>query len=292
LAPPRYLIPYILITAFQYVFAKDALGYASPLVYGALTTLLTSIALFSVSKGFRPILNRDTLLFSLFYWLSGVSWLVGLNYISSSQSAVISFTMPLFAIPLAILVLGERGSRAEVYGAVIGFGGIVVFNIPLLTGGTTVIGVALTLSDAFFWALFSVFMRRLRDQDAPRTLATATFVAFLLYGAFSFTDFSVRPTVQLAADVGFLGIVAGAFNFYLWMALIRIEKVGKLTTVIFLAPVITLIYTVATTRAIPSYITLTGVALIFLGIYAANIMRPAETPASPPGPSPVLGHGS
>jgi drug/metabolite transporter (DMT)-like permease len=135
-------------------------------------------------------------------------------------------------------------------------------------------------------------MRKLRNQDTIQTLATASFVSFLLYGAFSFADFSLRPSVDLAVDVTFLGLISGALNFYIWMALIKVEKVGRLTTLIFLAPIITLVYSVATTGAVPSYITLGGVALIFIGIYSANIIAARSPRPAPDAPSPVAERGS
>ena len=73
LVPARYIVPYILIIAFQYFFAKDGLTYASPLVFAATTTLLTTCGLFSMNRGFKLILNRDTLLFSAFYASSGIT---------------------------------------------------------------------------------------------------------------------------------------------------------------------------------------------------------------------------
>jgi drug/metabolite transporter (DMT)-like permease len=286
----RYLAPYILITAFTYVFAKDALSYASPFVYGALTTLLTFVALIIVTRG-RLVFNRDTALFAFFYWVSGACLLLGLDYISSSQSAIISFTMPLIAIPLSVFVLRERASRIEAYGALVGFVGIVVYNLPLLGGTVTLIGIVLTLGDAFFWALFSVYMRKLRLQDPVQTLATGSLVSFLFYGALSFVGYSFRPTLNLAVDVVFLGIVAWALNPFLWMVLLKTEKLAKLTTFIFIAPVLTLVYDVATTGVVPNFITLAGVVLIFLGIYVSNILGtksadilevPETSPASDP----------
>jgi drug/metabolite transporter (DMT)-like permease len=293
LASVKYLAPYILITAFTYVFAKDALSYASPFVYGALTTLVTCVALFIVTRG-KLVLNRDTILFAVFYWLSGACLLLGLDYISASQSAILSFTMPLIAIPLSVYVLGEKASRIEAYGAMIGFVGVVVYNIPLLNGTVTLIGVGLVLGDAFFWALFSVYMRKLRLQDPVQTLATGSLVSFLFYVAFSFADFSFRPSWNLLFDVGFLGVVAWALNPFLWMALLRTEKLAKLTTLIFIAPVVTMIYGVATTGVIPSYITLGGVVLIFLGIYTSSILGGRDTGPvpNPAVPGPSLEHNS
>lgn len=283
-APPKYLVPYILVTAFQYFLAKDALGRASPFVLGAMDALVMAVALFALSRGFRLVLNGPTVLFSVFYWLAGASWLLGLEYISPAQSAVISFTMPLFVIPLAILILSERGTRVEVYGAVVGFAGIVLFNVPLLGGASTATGLLLTLVDAFCWALFSVYMRKLRAQDPIQTLGTASLLSFLLYGAFSFTDYGLRPSATLGLDVAFLGLFSGVLNATLWMALVKVERVGRLTTTVFLAPIITLLYTVTTTGVVPSLVTLGGVALIFLGIYASNVLGERRSPAPPSTP--------
>lgn len=271
MASARYLLPYVLISAFTYVFAKDGLTYASPYVFGAITSLSTSIALFAVTRG-KLVLNRDTLLFGFFYWLSNVSWLVGLNYISSAQSAVLSYTMPLFAIPLSVYVLSERASRFEAYGAALGFAGIVVYNLPLLGGSVTLFGAVLTLADAVFWAMFSVYMRKLRLQDPMQTLVTASFMTFLLFGIFSVADFRFRPTLNLAVDVGYVGLVSGTLNFVLWMALLRTERMARLTTLLFLAPVVTLVFDAAVTGVLPGYLTLAGVALIFAGIYVASIL--------------------
>lgn len=188
--------------------------------------------------------------------------------------------MPLFVIPLAVIFLKERSTRAEVYGAFVGFAGIVLFNLPLLSGRTTVLGAGITLADAFFWALYSVYMRKLRGQDTVQTLATGFFFGFILYSVFSLTDLRATPSLNLAGDVLFLGLVAFALNFYLWMAMIKVEKVGRLTTIVFAAPVITLAYSVVTTGVLPSYVTIAGVALIFVGIYASNIIG-AKKPTAP-----------
>jgi drug/metabolite transporter (DMT)-like permease len=97
-------------------------------------------------------------------------------------------------------------------------------------------------------------------------------MGFIFYGAFSLADFSFRPTLELAADVAYSGAVGGALSIFLWMALTRTEKLARLTTLVFISPIVTLVYGVATTRVIPGYLTLGGVALIFVGIYATSIL--------------------
>jgi drug/metabolite transporter (DMT)-like permease len=275
LASAKYLIPYILITAFTYVFAKNATGYSSPFVYGALSTAVMSAVFLMITRG-KIALNRDTALFAFFYWAGGACTLAGLVFISSAQFAILSFTMPLVAIPLSVYLLGESASRIEACGAAVGFAGIAVYNIPLLNGTVTLIGVSLALGDAFFWALFSVYMRKLRLQDPAQTLATGAMVSFLLFGLCSLADFSFRPTWTLVLDVGFLGILAWSLTPFLWMAMLKTEKLAKLTIIVFVAPIVTLAYAVATTGELPSYITIAGILLIFAGIYTSNMLRGRE----------------
>ena len=88
----------------------------------------------------KVILTRQTLIFSFIFWASGACWLFGLNYISSAQSAVLSFTMPLFAIPLSVYMLGERSSHLEVYGGARGLPGVTLFNSLCSTGGFETLG--------------------------------------------------------------------------------------------------------------------------------------------------------
>ena len=70
--------------------------------------------------------------------------------------------------------------------------------------------------------------------------------------------------------------------------LLKLEKVTKLTVIIFLIPVITLAYGVVTSGVVPSYLTVAGIALIFVGIYASNILghRGEEPTVRPAGGGP------
>jgi drug/metabolite transporter (DMT)-like permease len=288
LAPVRYLAPYVLILAFQYVVAKDALNYATPATVELVVCALTFAVLFSITGG-KVILTRQTLVFSFFFWASGACWLFGLNYISSAQSAILSFTMPLFAIPLSVYMLGERSSRLEVYGGLVGFFGVILFNLPLLNGGLQTLGIALALGGALFWAVFSVYMKRLSSQDPLRTLTTGFLFCVPPWAVLAVVDFGIKPSFDFGFDIAYLALGASIVNLFLWAALLKLERVTKLTVVIFVTPVITLVYTVITTDVLPSYLTLAGVALIFVGIYASNILghRGEESAPSPaPGDAP------
>jgi len=269
--PLRYIVPVILILAFQYFFVKDALNYASPIVFQTMVYLIMAAAL-SVACGFRYIFSRKMVLFCLAFWLSGICWMVGLSYVSAPESAILAFTMPLFSIPLAIFLLRERSAPEELVGAVVGFSGVVLYNLPLLMGGPTILGIALSLGNGFFWALFSVYGRKLAAQDPIQTIATAAVLGVAADIVLSVFDFTLKPSVNLAVDVGYQGILGTTVSLILWMRLLKLEKTSKVTTLTFVAPVITLAFGVAITRVIPNYLSIVGVVLIFAGIYVANIL--------------------
>jgi len=118
-----YTVPYVLVASLQYTFAKDGLQYVDPFVFMGLRYMIASTICFAIARNFRPILNRDTLLLGVFAFLSTGLWVLGLQYVSAGQSAVLSYTMPLFAIPLAVLILKEGTTRFGTAGALIGFAG-------------------------------------------------------------------------------------------------------------------------------------------------------------------------
>jgi drug/metabolite transporter (DMT)-like permease len=242
---------------------------------------MTLAVLFILTRG-KLALTKQTLSFSVFFWASGVCWLYGLTYISSAQSAILSFTMPLFAIPLSVYMLSERSSRIEAHGGMVGFAGVILFNIPLLKGEFDALGISLALCGAFFWAVFSVYMKRLSFQDPLVTLTTGFLVATPLWALLAIFDFRFQLSYNLAFDIGYLVLAASVLSLYLWGRLLKLERVTRLTVIIFVTPVITMAYDVITTGVVPNWLALAGVALIFIGIYTSNILahRGEKTPAA------------
>src|ERR1051325_9004424 len=100
-----YVIPYVLAASLQYEFAKDGLRFIDPETFMSVRYLIAGGVCFAIARNFRPIINRDTLILSFFTFMSSAFWAEGLEYVSAAQSAVLSYTMPLFAIPLSIVML-------------------------------------------------------------------------------------------------------------------------------------------------------------------------------------------
>jgi drug/metabolite transporter (DMT)-like permease len=61
--------------------------------------------------------------------LSAVSWVSGLKYAGITVTSVLSSTSPLFAIPIGLVVFGERVSPRAVVGTIVCLGGIVLLSL-------------------------------------------------------------------------------------------------------------------------------------------------------------------
>lgn len=265
------MIPYILIATLQYQFAKDGLRFASPFPFMAIRYSIAALAALAFTRRFRLALNRDTILLSLFTWLSTTFWICGLVLVSPAQSAVLSYTMPLFAIPLSAFILNERTAALGWTGAFVGFVGVFVYGLALPDPGASLIGAVLTVANAFFWALFTIFYRKVRSQDAMTTITTQLLICALLFWVISPIGFSVTITPEFIFDLGYISLLSGLAVFFLWNAMTGIERVGRLTTLIFAVPIATMLVEAVETGVAPGLLSLLGVGVMFLGICISRV---------------------
>jgi drug/metabolite transporter (DMT)-like permease len=272
-----YAIPYVIIASLQYPFAKDGLRYADPLTFMAARYLIASFATFLFARSFRPRLNRDTVLMSLFTAMSTLLWIYGLQRVSPAQSAVLSFTMPLFAIPITAVVLDERTSRLGWAGTLLGFVGVTVYGLTLAGSGATLLGALLTVGNAVFWACYTLYYRKTRNQDAVTTVGTQLLICGALFALFAPVTFAVNVTPEFLLDLGYISIFSGFASFLLWSGMLRQEKVGRVTTIAFAVPAMTTLIETIETGVLPGPATLGGIGIIFLGIYISTIRAPIRT---------------
>ncbi len=108
-----YLAAYTVGASSNYFFVKDGLSYSPPpLIFMSLRYAIAGASLLIpliALRRFKPFMNLDLFLLSLFTTLSTGFWSFGLLYIDPGTSAVLSYTMPpLFALPLSMLILGGK----------------------------------------------------------------------------------------------------------------------------------------------------------------------------------------
>jgi drug/metabolite transporter (DMT)-like permease len=114
----------------------------------------------------RPLvqLARSALLFA-----SNATSFLALVFIPLAKTATISLTAPLFVVPLAWLMLGERTTRGRLVALIVGFAGVVIVIRP----GTELFHWAslLVVLGAVCYAVYQVLTRRVAADDPPETSA-------------------------------------------------------------------------------------------------------------------------
>lgn len=287
-----YLVPYVLMSSLQYQFAKDGLKYVDPMTFMGIRYFIAAAICFVIARNFRPILNRDTVLLSFFTFLSSAIWIYGLEYVSPAQSAVLSYTMPLFAIPLSVLLIKERVTPLVWTGALVGFTGVAIYGLALVSSGGSALGAVLSFGNAFFWALYSVYIRKLRVQDPVRTVATQFFVGGLFYLPLIPFVFFLSPTPGFFIDLGYVSLIGGVTSLLVWSAMLRMETVGKITTLVFAVPATTVIIQSILTDQLPTTFSVLGICVMFAGIYVSRLRGAKQTVVMSPVNTSVSGPSS
>jgi drug/metabolite transporter (DMT)-like permease len=266
----RYAVVIVLIQTFLFQVVKDGLRYSSPFVLMGMRLLIASFFMFGIARRFRPIINKDTILLSLFMCAATAFWAYGLEYVSPADSAVLTYTMPLFSIPISSVILSEKPTSSEWAGAVVGFLGVLIYSLSFTNHSFTLFGGVLTLVNAFFFAMFTVYFRKLRKQEPIMTLATQFLFTALVFLVLAPLDYKLVATPNFLFDLAYLSIPGAAVFFFLWSALARLRKIGKTTTLLYLVPVAATFVQIVQTSIMPDIVSLSGLALMILGLYLSN----------------------
>jgi len=263
----KYAVPYVIISSFNYYFAQEAVLNSSPITFNLIRYLISSAIFLSLAR--KIVLNRDVIQLSIYTVTSSVLWAYGLIYVSPAESAVLSYTMPLFSIPIAFLVLSERVTSIEILGVIVGFSGVMLYGLPLVHG-FTLLGAVLTIANAVFWALFTVFYRKLKDYDpltvnANQFLLGSVFLTLLLP-----LDYKIKFDTPFFYGILYTSTLGGAIGFFLWNLMLKVEKVSKVTVLSFSVPILTTV--IESVLGNPPYpIQIAGIFLMFLGILISRL---------------------
>jgi drug/metabolite transporter (DMT)-like permease len=90
---------------------------------------------------------------------------------STSRAAIVTFTMPVWAVLLAWLFAGERPDARRTVAVVVGAAGLGLLAVPLLRAGTPTLGVWLSLAAGLSWAAGTVYLKRFPLTLAPMASA-------------------------------------------------------------------------------------------------------------------------
>jgi len=235
------LVPIVL--GFGFVIAKPAMQYFPPYLLMGMRFTIPALILvwwFPLPKGlyldlFKVSIVGSTLQYGLTY--------TGLNIIDASSAILLVQLEVPFGIIIAFFLLKEIPTLKNIIGLIIAFVGVYILTgAPNLEG--KYVGVALTVSGAFTWALGAVMAKPLSKKIGAFALMTWLCVfsgPMLLIVSLLFDgnpmQYILHANLNSWLTVLFLGFFMQPIGYAAWYYVLKKYPVNKVMPVLLILPV-------------------------------------------------------
>jgi drug/metabolite transporter (DMT)-like permease len=271
---------------FNWTALKVALGEVPPWTFRSLCLGLGSAVLFAALRAGGQALavpKGQWRRLALLAFLNITCWNMliafGVALIPSGRASILAYTMPLWAIPLSIWLLGERITRGRLAGLALGMVALVLLLGESLAGlGAAPLGSLLVLAAALTWALGTVLQKRF-----PVRMPLGAYTAWMMLaggvpifaGTLLIEDLRALRDVSLAPALGvaYNVFIAFAFAHWAWIKLATSVPVSVFSVSMLLIPVIGVLSGAAFLGERPSWAEIAAL-LCVLGALATVIRRP------------------
>jgi len=272
------LIVVVLFWGANWPIMKVALTLVEPLTFGALRMIIGAACLFTLliiigrfkfpeAGDVRIIVSEAVLHMAAPLALMNIALL----HIEAGRSSILSFTTPLWVVPLSMLFLREQLSRLQALGVIVGLSGLLILFGPAdmdWTSPNVVLGNMLLLIAALTWAIAILIARTQKWKSSPLQLAPWQMLAaaiLMFIPALLFErPFELKWSPQLLAVLAFNGPIASAFCF--WAALVAAKELPPvIISMGFLGVPVVGVFFSTITLAEPLTLTLIGGLMLILG---------------------------
>jgi drug/metabolite transporter (DMT)-like permease len=236
---------------FNWTALKVALSEVPPWTFRSMCLGFGAAVLFTALRagGQRLVLPRGQwgrlwllALLNIAAWNMLVAFGVGL--IPSGRAAILAYTMPVWAVPLSVWLLGERITGAKLAGLALGLGGLSLLLVESFAGlGRAPLGALLIVGAAVSWALGTVLQKRF-PVNLPAGLYTAWIMLLggvpIFIGALVFEDWRALKEVGLRSWLGtaYNVFIAFAFAHWAWIKIATSVPVSVFSISMLLIPVV------------------------------------------------------
>jgi drug/metabolite transporter (DMT)-like permease len=124
-----------------------------------------------------------------------------------------------------------------------------------------------------FWALFSIYFRKLGNEDPVNVTAQVFIMGTLVLLPASLASgelFNISLSGEFLTYLLASSLVGGALLFLLWNLIVNAHGVSRAVSYIFSIPALTLILDYLILGRVPTPLELVGASTMFLGIYLSN----------------------
>lgn len=137
--------------------------------YAVTLVLCVPLILHRGPAAFRPKNLRGVLLRGALHWVGTILWLIALAHITLAEVTAIGFTMPLFVMAGAALLLKERLRWDHGVAAIAGLAGVMVVLAPRLAAGGSSYSLVMFMSTIVYSYAYIV-TKRLTSVDSAMTI--------------------------------------------------------------------------------------------------------------------------
>ena len=269
---------------------KIMLGGISPWTLRSVGLTMGGLLLAAVT-----VALRQSLAVPRQYWgqliMAGLLAIAGFNIfavfaqlsMSASRAAILTYTMPLWSVLFARIVLGEPIDRLRGLAIGVGAAGLALLSLPFwaqMQDGQFPVGLVYVMGAAISWSLGTVYLKRCKIPGAPLALTTWQ----LLVGAvvttagmalFETPRLELSPLV--ATMLAYHIIFPPAVAYALWFGLIARVATSTVALGTLLVPIFGVLGAVILLGERPSALDLVGFALILTAVLLDQGWRAVRT---------------
>jgi drug/metabolite transporter (DMT)-like permease len=198
---------------------------------------------------------------------------------ATSRVTILAYTMPIWAVLLAWLFLGERPNRTQSFALALCAGGLAILIYPLAETKIAP-GIWLALVTGLSWAGGTVYLKWAQIKADPMSVASwQVTIAFVITAALMLI-FEGRLHIAGASGVALLctastGFFANGVAYGLWFVIIRRLPAATASLGVLGSPVIGVVASILILGERPTAADLVGFALIFAASTCVLAARPA-----------------
>jgi drug/metabolite transporter (DMT)-like permease len=272
-----------LVWGSNFLWIKVALDAFSPIQLTFARMVLGALVLLAVVAIRRDRLPRDLSTWGHLFVAALVAnvapyllFAIGETRVDSGIAGALNATTPLWTLALAFAIRqSSRLNALQVAGLVLGFAGSLLIFTPWNAGEVDALGALYCLLAAFSYGISYLYMSKyLTPRDlSPTVLSTSQLMAAsaltaltLPFDTATAPSWSWLPWLALAI----LGIIGTGLAYIINYALIRTDGPVGASVVTYLVPVASVALGFAFLREAVSLLSLAGVAVILIGVWAAR----------------------
>ena len=276
----------IIVWGFAMPINKIGLDYLTPIWYTAIRTVvgtLTMMVLVLMLNKFTWPDWRDAPLILAIGIIQITLYVVflnvGLAYIPAGRTAILSYTTPLWIMPLTILFFREKPKLSQWIGFLAGIGGLMLLLCPWemdWSNRKVIFGAFMALLSSLAWAISILCARYMKWHKSPLELipwqlllGTIPILAFAWYKEPLPSLRFLHPAALFSLI--YMGVLVAGISY--WASLIINKELPSLTVSLgsLSIPLISLVSSIIFLHEPVTILTVSAMALILLGVVCVAI---------------------